>query len=180
MLEKYFRETTSRANADEHRSTLKCRRGFPQVLASRGAGWPSASPTRTTRSRKCSCCSSSRTMPPTASIAPSSRRDRRRTRCSSPSCARMTRSARRAMWTLTRRAHVYPTRADKCQSIHVVADSNWEQKMAETLEEMDEVVCYVKNQPGLYHPLHLNGEERKLHARLYRARQRWARRRMIC
>ena len=46
----------------------------------------------------------------------------------------------------TRRS-VYRTRADKCHVSHVVADTeSWEQKMAQTLEDMDEVICYVKNQ----------------------------------
>lgn len=41
---------------------------------------------------------------------------------------------------------VYPTHPDKCHLSHVVADTDsWEQKMAQTLEEMDEVVRYVKN-----------------------------------
>ncbi len=41
---------------------------------------------------------------------------------------------------------VYATRADKCHISHVVADTeSWEQKMAQTLEDMDEVVRYVKN-----------------------------------
>jgi type III restriction enzyme len=41
---------------------------------------------------------------------------------------------------------VWPTRAEKCHVSHVVADTkSWEQKMARVLEEMDEVVRYVKN-----------------------------------
>lgn len=41
----------------------------------------------------------------------------------------------------------YRTREDKCHISHVVADTeSWEQKMAQTLEYMDEVICYVKNQ----------------------------------
>jgi type III restriction enzyme len=43
--------------------------------------------------------------------------------------------------------NVYRTDPDKCHLNYVVADTkSWEQKMAETLEEMREVVCYVKNQ----------------------------------
>ena len=55
----------------------------------------------------------------------------------------------------------YATRADKCHLSHVVADTeSWEQKMAQALEEMDEVVCYVKNQNlGFTIPYTLNGEE---------------------
>lgn len=41
----------------------------------------------------------------------------------------------------------YITDLHKCHISHVVADTNsWEQKMAQVLEDMDEVVCYVKNQ----------------------------------
>ncbi|MFI5247579.1 MAG: restriction endonuclease subunit R, partial [Nitrospirales bacterium] len=55
----------------------------------------------------------------------------------------------------------YTTRADKCHVSHVVADTgSWEQKMAQTLEDMDEVVCYVKNQNlGFLIPYTLEGEE---------------------
>ena len=57
---------------------------------------------------------------------------------------------------------VYATRADKCHISHVVADTgSWEQKMAETLEEMPEVVRYVKNHNLSFTiPYALNGEER--------------------
>ncbi len=56
---------------------------------------------------------------------------------------------------------VYVTRPDRCHVSHVVLDSNWEAKLAETLEEMAEVVCYVKNQGvGFTIPYTLNGEER--------------------
>ncbi len=41
---------------------------------------------------------------------------------------------------------VYSTRPDKCHISHVVADTgSWEQKLAQALEDMDEVKCYVKN-----------------------------------
>lgn len=41
---------------------------------------------------------------------------------------------------------VYATQADKCHISHVVADTDsWEQKMAEALEDMPEVIRYVKN-----------------------------------
>ncbi len=57
---------------------------------------------------------------------------------------------------------VYKTRADKCHVSHVVLDSGWEGKMAQALEEMDEVVHYVKNyQMGFSIPYTLNGEERQ-------------------
>ncbi|MEK7277870.1 MAG: restriction endonuclease subunit R, partial [Chloroflexota bacterium] len=56
---------------------------------------------------------------------------------------------------------VYPTDPAKCHISHVVADTgSWEQKMAQALEEMDEVVCYVKNHGlGFTIPYTLNGEE---------------------
>lgn len=55
----------------------------------------------------------------------------------------------------------YATRADKCHVSHVVAHTeSWEQKMAETLEEMDEVVRYVKNHNLSFTiPYTINGEE---------------------
>jgi type III restriction enzyme len=58
---------------------------------------------------------------------------------------------------------VYATREDKCHVNYVVADTqSWEQKMAQVLEDMDEVACYVKNQ-GLEFkiPYTLNAEERQ-------------------
>ncbi|MGH7906258.1 MAG: BPTD_3080 family restriction endonuclease, partial [Candidatus Binataceae bacterium] len=56
---------------------------------------------------------------------------------------------------------VFATRADKCQISHVVADTDsWEQKMAQTLEDMPEVIRYVKNEHvGFTIPYTLNGEE---------------------
>ena len=57
---------------------------------------------------------------------------------------------------------VYATRTDKCHISHVVADTgSWEQKLAQTLEDVDEVVRYVKNHNlGFTIPYTLNGEER--------------------
>jgi len=56
---------------------------------------------------------------------------------------------------------VYRTRTDKCHISHVVLDSGWEAKLAESLEEMDEVVHYVKNfQLGFAIPYTLDGQER--------------------
>ncbi|MCP4228746.1 MAG: restriction endonuclease subunit R, partial [bacterium] len=57
---------------------------------------------------------------------------------------------------------VWPTRADKCHVSHVVGDTeSWEQKVAQTLEEMDEVVAYVKNENlGFYIPYTYGGRER--------------------
>jgi len=56
---------------------------------------------------------------------------------------------------------VYATRPDKCPISHVVADTGtWEQKLAETLEDMDEVIRYVKNHNlGFTIPYTLNGQE---------------------
>jgi type III restriction enzyme len=57
---------------------------------------------------------------------------------------------------------VMATHPDKCHVSHVVADTgSWEQKTAQVLEELDEVVCYVKNQ-GLNFtiPYTLAGEQR--------------------
>jgi type III restriction enzyme len=40
----------------------------------------------------------------------------------------------------------WATRADKCHISHVVADTDtWEQKAAQSIEDMDEVICYAKN-----------------------------------
>jgi type III restriction enzyme len=57
---------------------------------------------------------------------------------------------------------VYATRDDKCHVSHVVADTDsWEQKLAQVLEDMDEVVRYVKNHNlGFTIPYSLNGEAR--------------------
>lgn len=55
----------------------------------------------------------------------------------------------------------YQTRPERCHISHVVCDSNWEAKLAQSLEEMDEVLRYVKNQGlGFAIPYTLNGEER--------------------
>jgi type III restriction enzyme len=41
---------------------------------------------------------------------------------------------------------MYATRDDRCHISHVVADTDsWEQKMAQTLESMEQVVGYFKN-----------------------------------
>jgi type III restriction enzyme len=57
---------------------------------------------------------------------------------------------------------VYQTDPAKCHISHVVADTgSWEQKMASALEEMDEVISYVKNHNlGFAIPYTMNGEER--------------------
>lgn len=60
---------------------------------------------------------------------------------------------------------VYPTREGKCHVSHVVADTrDWEQKLAQTLEDMPEVIRYVKNHNlGFTMPYSLNGEEHQYH-----------------
>ncbi|MBN1903220.1 DEAD/DEAH box helicase family protein [Candidatus Sumerlaeota bacterium] len=57
---------------------------------------------------------------------------------------------------------VYATQPDKCHISHVVADTeSWEQKMAQTLEDMEEVVRYVKNHNlGFAIPYTINNEEK--------------------
>ena len=55
---------------------------------------------------------------------------------------------------------VYATDPAKCHVSYVVLDSNWEAKLAQTLEEMDEVICYVKNvNLGFTIPYTLEGQE---------------------
>ena len=57
---------------------------------------------------------------------------------------------------------VYSTRPDKCHVSHVVADTvSWEQKMASSIEDMDEVISYAKNYNlGFTIPYTMNGEEK--------------------
>ena len=57
---------------------------------------------------------------------------------------------------------MYATREDRCHISHVVADTDsWEQKMAQTLESMDQVASYFKNHNvGFTIPYTLNGQER--------------------
>ncbi len=56
----------------------------------------------------------------------------------------------------------YKTNPAKCHISHVVADTDsWEQKMAQTLEDMDEVIGYVKNQGlGFQIPYTIDGAQR--------------------
>lgn len=58
---------------------------------------------------------------------------------------------------------VFETREDKCHISHVVAETDsWEQKTAKALEDMPEVVRYVKNHNlNFTIPYTLNGQERK-------------------
>ncbi|MFH1097777.1 MAG: DEAD/DEAH box helicase family protein [Candidatus Desantisbacteria bacterium] len=57
---------------------------------------------------------------------------------------------------------VFATHDDKCHISHVVADTDsWEQKMAQSLEDMPEVIRYVKNHSLSFTiPYTLNGEEK--------------------
>jgi type III restriction enzyme len=56
----------------------------------------------------------------------------------------------------------YKTDPDKCHISHVVADTeSWEQKMAQTLEEMKEIFAYAKNHNiGFSIPYTINGQEK--------------------
>jgi type III restriction enzyme len=56
----------------------------------------------------------------------------------------------------------WKTRPGRCHISHVVADTDsWEQKMAQTLEDMDEVLCYAKNHNlGFFIPYTLNGQQK--------------------
>ena len=56
---------------------------------------------------------------------------------------------------------VYPTSPEKCHVSHVALDTtSWEQKLAQSLEDMPEVLAYVKNQSlGFTIPYVLNGRE---------------------
>ncbi len=60
---------------------------------------------------------------------------------------------------------VYATAPDSCQVSHVVMDSSWEGKVAEVVEnaeDMPEVVSYAKNQGlGFYIPYTINGEQHR-------------------
>lgn len=56
---------------------------------------------------------------------------------------------------------VYRTAREKSHVSHVVLDSNWEGKLAETLEDMPEVLRYIKNfQLGFTIPYTLDGQEK--------------------
>lgn len=56
---------------------------------------------------------------------------------------------------------VWETDPSRCHVSHVVLDSNWESVVAERLEDMGEVLAYVKNQGmGLTIPYVMDGDER--------------------
>lgn len=67
-------------------------------------------------------------------------------------------STRSVDFDTTRRT--WDTQADKCHISHVVCDTkSWEQKAAQSLEDMREVLCYAKNQNlHFYIPYTFNGE----------------------
>ena len=69
---------------------------------------------------------------------------------------------------------VYVTAPNKCHVNYVVADTeSWEQKMAQTLESMPEVIAYVKNQNlGFTIPYTVDGNERAYTPRLHRPPRR--------
>jgi len=58
---------------------------------------------------------------------------------------------------------LFATAPDRCHVNYVVADTeSWEQKMAQTLEDMKEVVCYVKNDHlGFTIPYMISGEDHR-------------------
>jgi type III restriction enzyme len=57
---------------------------------------------------------------------------------------------------------VYKTRPDKCHVSHVALDSDWEAKLSQELEDMREVIAYVKNQSlGFTIPYTIDGLERE-------------------
>ncbi len=59
------------------------------------------------------------------------------------------------------RRDTYRTREDKCHLNFVALDSDWEAKLAQSLEDMDEVISYVKNQNlGFNIPYAHEGTER--------------------
>ncbi len=54
----------------------------------------------------------------------------------------------------------WPTKPDKSHVSHVVLDSNWEAKLAQSLEAMPEVASYVKNQRlGFTIPYAVDGQQ---------------------
>ncbi len=56
----------------------------------------------------------------------------------------------------------WPTRQEKCHVNYMVADTrDWEQKLAQSIEDMDEVIHYVKNDHlGFTIPYSYNGQEK--------------------
>ena len=59
----------------------------------------------------------------------------------------------------TTKTNLYATRADKCQIDRIVLDSDWEQAAAQTLEEMPEVLRYVRNEKLDFEVPYVDGSE---------------------
>jgi len=56
---------------------------------------------------------------------------------------------------------VFETSPEKCHVSHVMEHSKWESKVAQSLEDMSEVICYVKNDGmGFTIPYTIDGDER--------------------
>lgn len=63
---------------------------------------------------------------------------------------------------MTRKTSLWETAPDKCQINYVVGDSDWELSFAQTLEDMPEVLAYVKNQGLDFHiPYTHGGHDRR-------------------
>ena len=122
-------------------------------------------PARTTPSSRCCCCASTATPPPSASTAPS---------CPAPparsawcrSCG-PTRPIGSTDGRLLRDDQALLRRRARATSTASSLDSGWEAKLGQVLDEMPEVVSFVKNQ-GLNFkiPYTLRGPRRPLRARL--------------
>ncbi len=59
----------------------------------------------------------------------------------------------------TTKTNLYATRADRCQIDRIVMDSNWEAACAQTLEEMEEVLRYVRNEKLGFEVPYVDGAE---------------------
>ncbi len=59
----------------------------------------------------------------------------------------------------TTKTNLYATRADKCQIDRIVMDSDWEAAGAQALEEMSEVLRYVRNEKLGYEVPYVDGAE---------------------
>jgi type III restriction enzyme len=59
----------------------------------------------------------------------------------------------------TTKTNLYATRADKCQIDRIVMDSDWEAACAQTLEEMPEVLRYVRNEKLDFEVPYVDGSE---------------------
>ena len=148
---------TTTANDQARGSSRNC-------WASPSAGWPSASRSRTTPSRSCCCL---------IELGPRCRRphlpghrhgdSRWHSRRSSRSSAPTTRSARRATWTSTPPGRsTQPATRSATSPTSSPTPTRGSRRWPQTLEDMAEVVRYVKNQNlGFTIPYTLNGEEQQ-------------------